>query len=273
MWKWTKRIIGAAALVVGAGVAIFGSGVGSYLRSSGKMLGRAVQDSIPVEFELQRARDLLDDLIPEMRANLRLVAAEEVEVANLEKEIERQKEAVRQESEKLQRIRELLRTESISYNLGGRNYARAELVEDLARRFEHLKTAELLLQGKEELLKNRRRSLEAALKKLEKTRVESVRLAAQIEALEGQFRLVQAQSSGSEFRLDDSKLARTQKVIADLRKRLETAQRILAREAEFVEMVPVEEPVNEGEVVTRVDEYFSKKAAPAQGIAAANPVR
>ncbi|MGQ9592260.1 MAG: hypothetical protein ACUVYA_18425 [Planctomycetota bacterium] len=259
MWKWTKRLMGAAAVAVVAGVAAFGTGFPSYLRSSGRMLGRAVHDAIPVEFEIQRARDLLSDLIPEMRANLRLVAAEEVEVANLEKEIEKQKEAIGAESDKLQRIREALRTELVSYEFSGRRYARAELVEELARRFEHLKTAELLLDGRQELLKNRRRSLEAALKKLEKTRVERVRLAAQIEALEGQFRLVQAQSAGSEFHFDDSKLARTQKVIADLRKRLETAQRVLAREAEFVEMIPVEEPVNEGEVVSRVDDYFSKK--------------
>ena len=87
MFKWIKRIvIGSVILgVIGTGVIL--TGTTSYVRSSGRMIKTAVKESIPFEFEIQRARDLLDDLVPELRANLRLVAAEEVEVANLEREI------------------------------------------------------------------------------------------------------------------------------------------------------------------------------------------
>jgi hypothetical protein len=87
-----------------------------------------------------------------------------------------------------------------------------------------------------------------------------IELASQIEALEAEFRLVQAQSSGSEFHLDETKLARTQKVIGDLRKRLEVAQRVLAREARFVDMIPME-TVNESATLQKVDSYFSGKGA------------
>jgi hypothetical protein len=260
MFKWTKRIVIGLVAAVVAGLLVFGTGFGSYLRTSGKMIQTAVKDAIPVEMEIQRARDLLEDLIPEMRANLRLVAAEEVEVANLQKEIQRQREAVAAESAKTQALRDTLRTHMASHTIaiGGQEYPRAELVDDLARRFEHLKTAEMLLAGKGELLRNRQRSLDAAIQKLEKTRIARIELAAQIEALEGQFRLMQAQSAGSEFHIDDSKLAQTQKVISDLKKRLAVAQRVLAREARFVDLIPVE-PVSESALVERVDTYFAKK--------------
>jgi len=258
VFKWTKRIV-ITGLVVGLiGGVCFGTGFPSYLRSSKNMLKTAVKDSIPVEFEIQRARDLLEDLIPEMHANLRIVAAEEVEVANLEKEIERQRGSVAGESRKLKNLRTTLNTRLASYQLGGRRYERTELVEDLSRRFEHLRTAEMLLEGKKDLLRNRQRSLDAALGKLEKTRLSRIELQSQIEALEGQFRLVEAQSAGSEFRIDDTKLAQTEKVISELKKRLAVAQRVLAREAQFIELIPMDIP-NEASVVERVDAYFAKK--------------
>src|SRR5947209_7412927 len=82
--KWGS--IGAAVLVLG-GALFLGRDLFSYASTSGKMIRTAVKDSIPVQLEIQRARDLLDDLIPEMHANLRLVAKEEVEVGSLEKEV------------------------------------------------------------------------------------------------------------------------------------------------------------------------------------------
>lgn len=260
MLKWTKRIILGGVIVGTVGALLLGTSAFSYVRSSGRILKTAVKDSIPVEFELQRARDLLGDLIPEMQANLRLVAAEEVEVANLEKEIEKERQSTAQEREKVQVLRSSLQTEKVSYRFGGREFTRGEVVEELARRFEGVKTADVLLGGKEDLLKNRRRSLDAALQKLEKTRLSRIQLASQIEALEGQFRLVQAQAAGSEFRLDDSKLAQTERLIAELKKRLEVAQRVLAREAKFVEMIPIEAE-SETRVVERIDAYFATKSA------------
>jgi hypothetical protein len=41
----------------------------------------AVKDAVPIEFQIQRARDSLNDIIPEMQANIRLIAQQEVEIA------------------------------------------------------------------------------------------------------------------------------------------------------------------------------------------------
>lgn len=262
MFKWVKRIaIGSVILgVLGAGVVL--TGTTSYVRSSGRMIKTAVKDSIPFEFEIQRARDLLDDLVPELRANLRLVAAEEVEVANLEKEITRQKADAEAERLKVKKLRAALNQQKTSYRYGGVEYGRDEMVSELARRFDQLRTTEKLIDGRNELLKNRKRTLDAAIRKLETTRLARVQLEAEIESLEGQFRLTQAQAAESRFEIDDSKLAQTQKVIEELRKRLDITQRVLAREAKFVENIPVEIDLeSESSVVDRVDTYFSGEEA------------
>jgi hypothetical protein len=273
MFKWTRRIIvwgvlGSVA-VVGVGWFFGGRHVLSYMRTSKSMIEASVKDSIPIEFEIQRAKDLLEDLIPELRANLRLVAAEEVEVANLEKDLAEDAQAIASETGKVQYLRDTLKQHQVSYTIQDHPYSRAEIIEELARRFESLRTAELLHKGKQDLLKNRKRSLDAALKKLDHTRLARIELESQIEALEAQFRLIQAQSSGSEFRLDESKLTQTQEIIAELKKRLEVAQKVMAREARFVENIPLG-TVNEANVVERIDGYFSAKVAAAAVDGAAN---
>ena len=260
MFKWTKRIIlwGFVGIIAlsGAVWALGGGHAFSYLRSSGKMIRESVKDSIPFEFEIQRARDNLDDLIPEMKANLRLVASEEVEVAELETEMDDEREAVASERQKIQYLTSTLKTRQVSYTIRRLEYTRAEVVEELSRRFEHLRMADSLMKGKEELLRNRKRSLEAALKKLDQTRLARVQLDSQIEALEAQFRLLQAQSIESEFHIDESKITQTKEIITDLKKRLAIAQRVMARESKFVEFIPVSQ-IEDSEIVERVEAYLN----------------
>jgi peptidoglycan hydrolase CwlO-like protein len=256
MWKWTKRMLIVGAVCGGAGALCFGTNLLSYVESSSRMLKNTVQDSIPIEFEIQRARDHLEKLLPEMHANLRLVASQEVEVANLQKDIDAERAAIEREKNKVRKLRQALHVERTNYVFSGRDYRRKEVVDELARRFEHLQSAEKLSEGKSGLLRNRRHTLNAAVKKLERTRLERIDLAAQIEALEGQFHLVQAQSGSCDFRLDDTALAKTEKVISELKNRLEIAQRVLAREARFVELIPLE-AVSEDHVIDRIDDYLN----------------
>lgn len=273
MFKWIKRLAIASAVVGASGAVVVATGAGSYLKSSGRLLRSAVKDAVPIEFEIQRAKDSLEGLVPAAQEALRDVAREEVEVASLEKEIDREKDLLAVETTKVQKLRSTLTPQLTSYSVGGREYRRQELVEELARRFESLKTAELLLRGKEDLLRNRRNALEAAVQKLEKTRLARLELASQIEALEAQYHLLQAQSSGSTFRIDDSKLSQTEAIISELKKRLSVAQRVLAREAQFVETIPVD-TTKEANVVESVDAYFHRQCEPSsQGGAVAAETR
>lgn len=252
--SWTVL---TALVVGGVGFLTFGTGFGSYMRSSLGLMKSSVKESIPIEFEIQRARDLLEDLIPETRANLRLVAAEEVEVANLEKSLDEERESIDVERAKLQKVRRALKTDQVAFKFGGRHFERTELVSILSTQFDRLTTAEKFLAGKEDLLKNRQASLAAAMKNLEKTRLARVELEAKIEALEEQFRLMQLKSSGKNFTLDNTKLSQVEKVIADLKKRLDVAHKVMASEARFVDMVPLDTPdTDEASVVERVDAYL-----------------
>lgn len=255
-----KRSVLAAALA-GAGLFfVFGTDALSYVTSSGRMIKRAVKDSVPVEFEIKRARDMLDELIPEMHANLKIVAEEEVEVANLEKDLSREKKDLDGERAKIQTLRDGLSAGKASVQFASHSYSRTQVIEELSRRFEHFRTAENLITGKEKLLESRKAALDAAIRKLEKTRLARVELAAQIESLEAQFRLVQAQSAANGFRIDDSKLSQMERLLGELKKRLDVAQRVLARETKFVETIPIE-TVNEEGLIEKIDQHFTRGKA------------
>lgn len=252
----TIKIAGlsVAGLAVVGGL-LFGGDVMSYMSSSARTVRSAVKDIVPLEFELRRARDLLADVIPEMQANVRLIAQEEVEVEGLRGEIQQCRGSLDQERTRIARTHDMLSTRQASFTLAGGSYSRDQLKEDLARRFERVKEAEMILAGKERLLSTREASLRAAMQTLERTKSQKVRLEDQIAALEGQYRLVKAASVGSQIDFDHSKLAQTEKLITDIRKRLDVAERVLTHEAQFTQPIPID-VVDEKDLLSQVGEYL-----------------
>jgi hypothetical protein len=253
--RWVKwGVMGTVGLGLLGGM-LFGRDILSYAKSSAKSVRAVVKDSVPIEFELRRARDLLDGIIPEMQANIRVIATEEVEIAALKGEITKNKEGLNDEQSKIKTLRVALEQPRAQYAFAGRNYSHDEVKRDLAARFERFKESEVVLASKVKVLDAREKSLDAARQMLEKTAGEKRILEAKIEALAGQYRLVKAASTGSQIQVDNSKLAQTEKLIAQIQKRLDVAERVLAAESKFVEQIPVDTVV-ESDLVAQVDEYF-----------------
>jgi peptidoglycan hydrolase CwlO-like protein len=262
-------VLGTAATLVVGGL-IFGSDLASYIRSSGRSISSAVKDNVPIEFELRRARDLLDDILPEMQANIRAIAEQEVEIASLKAEIADGSKALAEQKGKVAKVRDCLATPGDSFSVGHVIYTRDELKEDLARRFERTKEAEMVLSGKQRLLSNREKSLQAALGMFERTRSQRAQLESQIAALESQHKMVQMASVGSSVQVDHSKLAQTEKLISEIKKQLDVAERVLAHKAKFVDSIPVETTVNEKDLLSEVDAYLTGRPSPAREATAGN---
>jgi hypothetical protein len=250
-------LIGLAGLGLAAGL-VFGTDLGSYFRTSTRTVRTAFKDSVPLEFELQRARDLAEEIVPEMQANVRLIAQEEVEIANLREEIQQNQTALAQEKVRVTKLSDVLKTQQVNYVLGSIEYTHDQVKAELAREFDRYKEAEVVLAGKQRLLDTRQKSLQAAMQVLEKTRSEKARLEDRIAGLESQYRLVKAASTGSALQVDNSKLAQTEKVISEIKKRLDVAERVLAHEARFVQPIEVD-VINEKDLLAQVDEHFNPK--------------
>lgn len=246
----------AVGLVVGG--ILFGGDVFSYAKSSLKLTQETAKESIPIEFELRRAKDLLEEIIPEIHANVQLIATEEVEIANLKNELQQNAELVSEEKQRVTKLRSELALDKDTFTFGNKQYTRTEVTEELAWRFDRLKEAELVLESKKRMLSARETSLKSATELLEKTRSQKRLLASKIEGLESQHRLVKATAIGSGIKIDNSKLAQTEKLIGDIKKRLDVAERVLSHESKFVQNTQID-IVAEKDLVEEVDEYLQNK--------------
>lgn len=266
IWKSIKigvvTVLGAALV----GGVLFGEDLASYARSSAGAVRSTVKDAVPIEFELRRARDLLDEVIPEMHENIRAIAREEVEIAALEEDIADGRARLDEERGRIARLREMLETDRTGFVLDGQRYERSYVREDMARRLERAQEAEEMLAAKDRLLNKRRESLRGTRQMLDRTRSRKMLLADRIEGLESQHRLVRAASVGSELEgIDDSKIAETEELVAQIKKRLDVAERVLAHESRFTQPIPVN-AVNEEDLLERVDEYLSDSSEDDEGV-------
>ena len=118
--------VGTAGLCLLGGL-FFGRDAASYVWSSAKSVQTAVKDSVPIEFELQRASDLLEEIIPEMHANVRLIAAEEVEIAALKEDIRSSDQNLAEERIRVAKLRDTLNVQKVAYTLGSYDYSRQQV--------------------------------------------------------------------------------------------------------------------------------------------------
>jgi hypothetical protein len=254
--KWVKRIVVVTLCVGVVGGLVFGKDLVSYMHSAGKSIQRTFASNVPIEFELQRARDMVEDIIPEMHANIQLIAEEEVEIDNLKNSIVASQEGLDSEKNRIARLKTMLTNNFASFRVDGYEYSRQQVRGDLAKSFDRFKEAEIILASKRRMLTSREQSLSAAIQLLEQTRSQKTLLEEKIQSLESQHRLLQASAVGSRLKLDDSKLAQTEKLIQQIKKRLDISERVLAHEGKFVHTIPVD-TVDEQDLLAEIDEHFS----------------
>ena len=256
--KITKAALLSLGAIALAGGLVFGTDALSYVSSSTRSVRSAVKDAVPIEFQLRRARDLVDDIIPEMHANIRLIAQQEVEIDALKRDIEQSRTRLADERTQITKLRDALAGKETTFTFSGVTYARDQVKDDLARRLENVKEAELVLSSKDRLLTNQSKALAVATQALERTRSQKALLESQIAALASQHKLLQATSAGSTVIVDNSKLAQSERLINEVKKQLDVSERVLAHESRFAQAIKVD-AISEREVLTQAEEYLAKK--------------
>ena len=240
---------------------LFGNTAGNFIRSSVKHVRGEVSDNIPIEFELERAKNLLEEIIPEMTANIQLISQEEVEIAALKAEIDANVKPMAMERRQIEDMNQQMAMHKVSYRFGGHEFTRQEMTEELSNRFERFKECEVLQQSREKMLETRQQALANAIQNLGNTRQNKQLLENKIAALESQYRLIQASSVGTGYSMDNSSIAKTEKLIGQIKKRLDVAERVLANKGKFLEnemaTSSVASEIDDSELISQINEYFN----------------
>jgi chromosome segregation ATPase len=226
--KMVKKGILGAALGAGALALLFGTSAPSYVKTFWGKAQQTVKGAVPIDIEIERARQEVQDLEPAIHSNLESLTRAEVDAEQLDREITETGKNLAHEKELIVALRNHLAGEV--QLTSGANYTPAELKADLARRLDRYTNVERILQDKRETLKLKQQAVQAAHEKLDKMKAMKLALMTKIESIEARLKQIEATQAANEFSFDDSALARAKQTVAELGKRVEVMARVSEKE-------------------------------------------
>ncbi|BBO31519.1 hypothetical protein [Lacipirellula parvula] len=249
-----KLVIGTLGVGV-LGGALTATNLGSYLTTGYRQVSDSVEGTVPMTFQIDRARNMVRDLEPEIRHSMHVIAKEEVEVAELDKRLETAVAKAEKDKSEIMRLQSDLSSGKNVFRYAGHSYSEGEVKEDLARRFNRYKTVDGTLESLQQMRDARQRNLDAAREKLTAMVGAQRQLQVDVENLEAKLKLVEVAEASSDFQFDDSKLARAKQLMVDIRTKLDVAAKLANADTEFQKEIPLDETDAE-DVTTQVAEYF-----------------
>jgi peptidoglycan hydrolase CwlO-like protein len=263
-----KKVIIVVVAVLVVAVLLFGRSAVSYIRTSAGYVKESVRNAVPMEFEIKRARGEIENLLPEVRKNMYVIAKEEVEVQRLQEQITKAEEELGKDKGGIMQLNAFLKSGKEVLQCAHRSFSPEQVKADLASRFKRYKTNEATLGSLRQILAARQQSLDAARQKLDGMLAAKRELKVEVENLEARLQMVAAAQATSRCQFDDSRLGRVKELVSDLRTRLDVAERLANAETSFHGEIPLEETAPEN-IVDQVTEYFSG-STPAAEVVAAN---
>ena len=254
-------VIGAASALVLGGL-VLGTQFTSYVRTASNEVRASVEDAIPIEFQLKRAQDMLEnELEPEIRKMKHAVAESQVAVDRLQAQLATKQETVTRKRAELMARSEQLKSQKTTFLVNDVSYTKKELEEDLSKRFDRFKTLEQTFQTEAKVLEAKRRAVEENENKVEKLLAAREELTLQIEELEARVEALKAAETVNESEFDDSKLSRVRGLLDGLDAKVEVRERELSLAGQETDLIPVETDETPKSVVDAVDAYFGASGA------------
>jgi chromosome segregation ATPase len=254
-----KRIVCVGLVGVALSGLLFGREAFSHLRTSLGWVRQSVRESVPIEFEIRRARQMIQDLTPEIHRHMHLIAKEEVEVQQLAAQVAEHERSLAKSRREMERLTSDLQKKESRYVYCGRTYTPRQVQADLARRFEHYQAREATLTKLQQVLSARQQGLEAARDKLRAMQAAQRQLEVDVANLEARLEMVQVAQAAAACQFDDSKLARTRELLRQIGARIDVVEKLVQAEASFPGQIPLDEAATEDDLLQRVTAHLARE--------------
>src|SRR6266581_3733714 len=215
--------IGLVALVVVGGLFLLNrTNLGSYASTAWKKVRQGACNQVPLEFEVERVRHEISQLVADMKDSIKAIAEESVAVENLRDEIVATQATLANQKKSILVMRDDLETHKTAKTIvySNKEYPVQRIRERLAKDFESYKNCEASLKSKEKLLDTREAALATEREKLANMRIMKEELEVQVAQLEAEVKNYRLASAKSNIQIDDSRLARIKSSLASIRDRL-----------------------------------------------------
>lgn len=255
-----KKVLIGTGIAVLLGTLVLGRDLVSYVKTSARSVQETVVDWVPLEFQIRRAKDMIDGLISQVRQIMHVIAREEVEIERLDQQIADMRKNLDEQKAVILRMKDDLATGKPKLVYGGREYSADQVRRDLASRFERYKTNEATLASLEQIREIRLKSLQAARERLENTIAAKRQLEVEVQNLEARLAMIRAAQASAGYQFDDSQIGRIRQLLADLQARLNMTEKLLDGEMPDQGEIPVESPYQK-DIEEEVAEYFEKSGS------------
>ncbi len=256
-----KQAIYGVATVGALASFVFGRDVVSYARTWGTSVRQTVKREVPIDFEVARARELVEQLIPDIRNCMHVIAEQEVDVENLTGELARKEADLTTQKEVILSRQTNLKTGQASFTIAGHTYSADQVRTDLAKRFDRFKVSEETQKKEKQVLDARQKALTANREKLDNMLAAKTDLELQLEQLEARLKMVQAAETISTVSIDDSQLTRMKKLIRELNKQLDVREKVMATDGKLTDLIPAEwQSTAPKDLEAQIEAHFSPQA-------------
>ena len=255
-----QAVYGVAALSALA-TFVFGRDLVSYARTWGSSVRQTVKREVPIDFEVARARELVENLVPDIRNCMHVIAEQEVDVEQLTAELARRDGELATQKDVILSRQTDLKSGQASFTIASQTYSVDQVRTDLAKRFDRFKVSEETLKKEKQVLDARQKALSANREKLDHMLAAKTDLELQIEQLEARLKAVQAAETVSTVSIDDSELTRAKKLIRELNKQLDVREKVMATDGKLTDLIPVEpKHAAPKDLDAQIEAHFSPKA-------------
>ena len=261
-----KKLLIGSAIAVGLGTFVFGRDAFSYLRTGCRNVQNAVKAEVPVEFEIERAKSLVDQLVPDIRQCMHVIAEQQVDIEHLTVALARKDGDLNKQKDAILALKSDLGSGKTTFTYASHKFTSTDVKRDLATRFERYKAAEEMLSADRKILVAREQTLVANQDKLDGLMQAKKELEVKLEQLQARLHTVKAAEAISQLAIDDSNLSHARKLIEDLNKQLDVKQRVLDAEVKFTGLIPVEKSTSTlpADLDQQIDAYFGQPSAAAE---------
>jgi len=239
-----KLFMAGTALTLLSGLTL-ATPIGSYARCGWNYLTDSASESVPLEWELKRARQMIVDLQPEIQDNARRIAREKIEVVKLERQLGDTDQRLAKAQDEIQRLTDDLREDSPNYSYGGKTYTSVQVKSDLSNRFKRFKTRQQTSDKLQDMLSARQASLRAASERMEAMLDARRQLEVEVENLQARVGALRVAQTSSQLHLDDSALSRSRELLDEIATRIDIEEETMKVDVEYFGEIDLDEPSDE----------------------------
>lgn len=252
------------ALFVGGGIVLllgllFGRETMSYVSTAVGWAQNRVKQSVPLSFELDRARKMVVALDKDIQRHKRQIIAQEVRLRRQSEQVEEHKKALAKARREMLILAEDLKSDRTEFVYSGERFSPAQVRKNLKKRLEDFKVREATTDHKVKVLDALQSGLQASRDRLLSMENAKQKLQLEIEHLDARMERLEVEKANSEVKIDDSRLARTRDLLNAIKDRLEVDERMLNSSGAVPGEIRLgEEKKEEADIAEQVTDYFGQ---------------